>query len=56
MNPEQFARLAVVFEKALAQPTEVRRAWLRAECGGDTSLLREIESLLETNETAGYFL
>ncbi len=56
MTPEQFARLKVVFQEALEQPTEVRRAWLREECGGDTALLREAESLLSTYQTAGDFL
>ena len=56
MTPEQFARLKIVFQDALDQPTEVRRAWLREECGGDTGLLREAESLLSTFETAGDFL
>jgi Protein kinase domain len=56
VTPEQFARLKIVFHEALEQPTEVRRAWLREECGGDTALLREAESLLSTYETAGDFL
>jgi predicted Ser/Thr protein kinase len=56
VTPEQFARLKIVFQEALDQPTEVRRAWLREECGGDTALLREAESLLSTVETAGDFL
>jgi predicted Ser/Thr protein kinase len=56
VTPEQFARLKIVFQDALDQPSEVRRAWLREECGGDTVLLREAESLLRTYETAGDFL
>jgi predicted Ser/Thr protein kinase len=56
VTPEQFARLKIVFQEALEQPTEVRRAWLREECGGDTVLLREAESLLATYDTAGDFL
>ena len=56
MTPEQFARLKVVFQDALDQPSEIRRAWLLEECGGDPALLREAESLLETLETAGDFL
>ena len=56
MTPEQFARLKIVFQEALEQPSEVRRAWLREECGGDTVLLQEAESLLATHETAGDFL
>jgi predicted Ser/Thr protein kinase len=56
VTPEQFARLKIVFQEALEQPDDVRRAWLREECGGDTVLLREAESLLNTHETAGDFL
>ncbi len=56
MTPEQFARLKIVFQEALDQPSEIRRKWLREECGGDSALLREAESLLATWETAGDFL
>jgi len=56
VTPEQWDRLKVVFQEALDQPTEVRRAWLKEECGGDPSLLREAESLLSTFDTAGDFL
>jgi predicted Ser/Thr protein kinase len=56
VTPEQFARLKIVFQEALEQPSQVRRAWLREECGGDTALLREAESLLATYDTAGNFL
>lgn len=56
MTPEQFARLKIVFQEALEQPADVRRAWLREECGGDSVLLQEAESLLNTHETAGDFL
>jgi len=56
VTPEQFARLKIVFQEALEQPSAVRRAWLREECGGDSALLREAESLLATHDTAGDFL
>jgi hypothetical protein len=56
VTPEQFARLKVVFQDALDQPEEVRKEWLREECGGDEALLHEAESLLDTLETAGDFL
>ena len=56
MTPEQFARLKIVFQEALDKPHEVRRAWLREECGGDPDLLREAESLLETLDVTGDFL
>jgi len=56
VTSERFARLKIVFQEALDQPSDVRRAWLREECGGDPALLREAESLLNTFETAGDFL
>ena len=56
MNPEQFERLKIVFQEALDQPSDVRRAWLREACGGDSALLEEVESLVNTHETAGDFL
>jgi len=56
VTPEQFARLKIVFQEALDQRSDVRRAWLHEECGGDSELLREAESLLETFDTAGDFL
>lgn len=56
MTPEQWTRLKVVFQEALDQPTETRRAWLEEECHGDFALLREAESLLNTADTAGDFL
>jgi eukaryotic-like serine/threonine-protein kinase len=56
VTPEQFARLKIVFQEALDQASEVRREWLREECGGDSELLREAESLLRTFETADDFL
>jgi predicted Ser/Thr protein kinase len=56
VTSEQFARLKIVFQEAVDQPSEVRRAWLQEQCGGDTALLREAESLLNTFETAGDFL
>jgi hypothetical protein len=56
VNPEQFERLKIVFQEALDQPSDVRRAWLREACGGDSALLEEVESLINTHETAGDFL
>jgi predicted Ser/Thr protein kinase len=56
VTPEQFARLKIVFQEALDQPSGIRRAWLREECGGDAALLREAESLFDTFDTAGDFL
>ena len=56
MTPEQFARLRTIFQDALDQPPERRRAWLAEACGGDGALQREAESLLAAHDTAGDFL
>jgi predicted Ser/Thr protein kinase len=46
----------MLFQDALDQPRDVRREWLRKECGADTGLLREVEALLETLDVSGNFL
>jgi len=56
MTSEQWARLKIVFQEALDQPLEIRRAWLEEECKGDLALLHEAESLMNTFETTGSFL
>ena len=56
MTPEQWARLKHVFDGALEQPVDARRAWVAQQCADDGTLLREAEALLQTHETAGTFL
>jgi serine/threonine-protein kinase len=56
MTPEQWKRLKPIFDGALAQPAETRRAWVREACGADEALRREAEALLASHETAGDFL
>jgi serine/threonine protein kinase len=46
MKQERFARLRELLLKATELPENDRRAYLEAECGDDSELLREIESLL----------
>lgn len=50
MNSPQFKRLQQVFDGALAQPIEGRRAWVRQTCGDDAALLLEVEALLDAHE------
>ena len=56
MTPEQFQRLKAVFDGALAQPVEARRAWLEQACGGDVELLRDAQALLASHDSAEDFL
>ena len=51
MSSSRFQRLQQIFEGALAQPVEDRRAWVRQACGGDVDLLLEIEALLDAHES-----
>ena len=56
MNPERWSRLKVIFQGALDQPAEARRAWMQQACGDDGELLRDAAALLEAHDTAGDFL
>ena len=56
MKPQQWERLKNVFQNALEQPADARRAWLAEHCADDRTLLQEAEALLATHETAGSFL
>ncbi|HIG75891.1 MAG TPA: tetratricopeptide repeat protein [Bacteroidetes bacterium] len=44
---DRWTRVQTLFEHALDRPEDERSAWLRAECGGDPDLYREVEALLE---------
>lgn len=46
MNAERWARITVLFDEALEQPTAAREAWLAARCP-DESLAREVRAMLE---------
>lgn len=56
MNPERWSRLKPVFQGALDQPADARRAWMQQACGDDEELLRDAEALLDAHDTAGDFL
>jgi serine/threonine protein kinase len=51
--PHQLNRLASIYESARALPPSDRDAWLRAQCGGDEALRREVDSLLAQDEREG---
>ena len=56
MSDDRWDRLKAVFQGALAQPREQRRAWLEQACGGDKALLQEADTLLQSLDSAGDFL
>ena len=56
MTHPRWDRLKAVFQGALAQPPEQRRAWLERACVGDMGLLQEVETLLQSLDSAGDFL
>ena len=43
---DRWARVQTLFEQALDRPADERSAWLRAVCGDDPDLYREVEDLL----------
>jgi hypothetical protein len=51
MNADRWKRLQQIFDGALAQPIERRRAWVEQACGGDTELRREADALLDAHES-----
>jgi len=51
MNTDRWKHLQQIFDGALAQPLERRRAWVEQACGGDTELRREAEALLDAHES-----
>jgi predicted Ser/Thr protein kinase len=53
---EQWERLKVLFNGALAQPAERRDEWLTLHAQGDDMLAREAGALLLAHDTAGDFL
>ena len=43
----RWTRIQTLFEQALDRPKDEQSAWLRAQCGGDPELYREVDALLE---------
>lgn len=56
MKPEQWEQVKELFEAAVEEAPQRRRALLEQACGGDDVLQQEVESLLTHFEQAGEFL
>ncbi len=54
MEPERWRQIEEVFQAALDCEPERRSAFLDTACGGDRSLLQEIESLLGSYQKGGF--
>jgi len=52
VTPERWQRVQDIVAGALGVPGDGREAFLGAECGGDSELRREVESLLASHEAA----
>ena len=52
MKPEQLREVDSVFNDALEQPPEIRRAWLERACRNRPDLLAAVEDLLSAHEAA----
>ena len=50
MLADRWTRVQTLFEDALDRPPDERTAWLRAACGDDPALYREVEALLEADD------
>lgn len=51
MNPQdRFRRVDALFRAACAMPENTREAFLAAECGDDTSILRQLRTMLAADE------
>jgi len=49
---ERWARIEAVFQAALSRPPEERARFLEDACGGDSSLVLEVESLVQSDAAA----
>jgi serine/threonine protein kinase/Tol biopolymer transport system component len=56
MTPERWQHIDQLYHEALKHKTGERPAFLRATCGDDETLRREVESLLEAHDRGGNFL
>ncbi|HST19977.1 MAG TPA: serine/threonine-protein kinase [Blastocatellia bacterium] len=56
MNQERWKRIETLFESAIERDTSERAAFLDEACGGDVTLRREVESLLEHHQPTGKFI
>ncbi len=56
MTPARWNRVKEVYAQALEISEEQRDGFIASACAGDRELLREVESLLESEKKAGLFL
>ncbi|MEM8486160.1 MAG: protein kinase [Bacteroidota bacterium] len=56
MTPERWAHIRETFETALALHEEARGAYLEETCQGDTAMLEEVQSLLQSEADTSPFL
>ena len=55
MTPERWQKIKKLLDSTLARPAAEQQTFLERACGGDRSLRREVESLLERNDKLGDF-
>jgi serine/threonine-protein kinase len=56
MNPDWLEQIDQIFQSALDLPSEQRADFLASQCGKDSELRAEIESLLSAHENSGSFI
>ena len=56
MTPERWQRIERLYHEALARDAGERGSYLASACGGDETLQREVESLLEQRTSADQML
>ena len=56
MESERWLEIEQLYHAALERDERARAAFLAKACGGDESLRREVESLLESDAQAGSFI
>lgn len=56
MTPERWKKITEVYHSALEFEPGAREEYLRRACGEDTTLRREVESLLDADASAGDFI
>jgi serine/threonine protein kinase/Tol biopolymer transport system component len=56
MADQNWQQLRKIFDDALRQTPEERRKFVNQACGGNETLLREVESLLSSHESAESFM
>src|SRR5947209_4454235 len=56
IKPERWRKIEALYHAALERPTESRADFLRAACGDDADLYREVDSLLDFKSRAENFI